>query len=122
MSWNSVSLCAPSGDNNRKLVKTLLEQIEYLKKELTHKNTIISCLLKWKTIINQKPKSSDNSNSDNVIENSSQNQNHVAYGIGFARNNNVNDVSINIAEDCTNVSIPKHRMLELSHTEVKMKK
>ena len=78
--------------------------------------------MKWKTIINQKPKSSDNSNSDNVIENSSQNQNHVAYGIDFARNNNVNDVSINIAEDCTNVSIPKDRMLELSHTEVKMKK
>ena len=65
-----------SDDNNRELVKTLLDQIEYLKKELPHKNTIISCLLK-----NEKPlsisdqKQSDNSNSSKVIKNSSQNRN-----------------------------------------------
>ena len=48
-------------------------------------------------------KSSDNSNSDKVIENGSQNQNqgsNAAYGIDFTRNNNVNDVSINTAEAC----------------------
>ena len=89
-----------SSDNNRQLVKTLLDQIEHLKKELTCKNTIILCLDK-----NGKPfpisdqKSSDNSNSCKVIENSSQNQNEDAYLL----NNNVNDVSINTAEECTSM-------------------
>ena len=70
------SLPIPSSDNNQQLVKTLLDQIEHLKKELTCKNTIILCLDK-----NGKPfpisdqKSSNNSNSSKVIENSSQNQN-----------------------------------------------
>ena len=38
---------------NWKLVKTLLDQTQYLKKELTHENTIISSLLKNRTNINQ---------------------------------------------------------------------
>ena len=73
---NGCSLPIPSSDNNQQLVKTLLDQIEHLKKELTCKNTIILCLDK-----NGKPfpisdqKSSNNSNSSKVIENSSQNQN-----------------------------------------------
>ena len=44
------SLPTPSGDSNQELVKTLLDQIENLKKELTHKNTIIPGLLQ-----NRKP-------------------------------------------------------------------
>ena len=93
------SLPIPSSDNIRQLVKTLLDQIEHLKKELTCKNTIILCLDK-----NGKPfpisdqKSSDNSNSSKVIENNSQNQNEDAYLL-----NNVNDVSINTAEECTSM-------------------
>ena len=105
------SLPTPSGDSNQELVKTLLDQIENLKKELTHKNTIIPGLLQ-----NRKPlsisdqKSSDNSNSNKIIESSSQNRNqdsNVAHGIDFIRNNNVNDVSINTAEECTNIQLPR---------------
>ena len=57
---------------------------------------------KWETIISDK-KSFDNSNSDKVIENSSQNRNQdssVAYGNDFTRNNNVND-----AEECSNMQL-----------------
>ena len=55
------SLPTLSGANNQELVKTLFDQIEYLKKEFPHKNTIISCLLE-----NGKPLSiSDQKSSDN---------------------------------------------------------
>ena len=90
------SLPTPSGDNNRELVKTLFDQIEYLQKEWTHRYTNISCSLengKPLSVIDQK--SSDNSNSDKIIENSSQNRNedsNAAYGIDFT-SNKVNDVS-----------------------------
>ena len=59
-----------------------------------------------KTLSIKDQQASDNSNSYKVIENSSQNRNedgNASYGIDFTRNNNVNDVSINTTEKCTNI-------------------
>ena len=81
-----------------------------MKKWLTHKNTIISCLLKnGKPLSISDQKSSDNSNGGKFIENSSQNRNqdsNVAYDIASTRNNNINDVIINITEECINIHLP----------------
>ena len=74
---------------------------------------------------NGKPLSiSDQKSSDKVIENNSQNQNqdgNVADGIDFTRNNNVNDVSIKTAEECTNMQFHESKssckMLELNNSQ-----
>ena len=47
---------------------------------------------------------------NSFIENSPQNRNqdsNVAYDIASTRNNNINDVIINITEECINIQLPR---------------
>ena len=82
-----------------------------LEKRINVQKCHYTCLLKnGKPLSISDQKSSDNSNSDKVIGNSSQNRNqdsNVAYGIDFTRNNNVNGVSINTAEECISIKLPR---------------
>ena len=62
-----------------------------------------------KTLSISNQKSSDSSNNDKIIENSSQNRNqdsNITYCIDFTKNNNADRISIITAEECTNIQLP----------------
>lgn len=103
------SLPTPSRDDNSVLLKSLLDQIEYLKKELSRKSNTTYCLSKYGKPILVGNQTSHNSNSDEIIENSSLDSDvtnpnvtsinqdrNVTDDIDFTiDNNNDNDVSEN---------------------------
>ena len=103
------SLPTPSRDDNSVLLKSLLDQIEYLKKELSRKSNTTYCLSKYSKPILVGNQTSHNSNSDEIIENSSLDSDvtnpnvtsinqdrNVTDDIDFTiDNNNDNDVSEN---------------------------
>ena len=115
-------LSPPSGDNNSVLKTSLLDQIKYLEKELSHKNNIISCLLKYdKPLLVSNQKSSRNSNSDKIIKNSFSDSNvtnrngtstnldrDITGDTDFTiDNNNVNHFSENTTKEFMDTKLPR---------------